>query len=83
MPLDPNNARPPQDVESLSDNFAQLREAQARFSESADALSSIPPDGPGRDVLVPLTGSMYVPGTLGGTEEVLVDVGTGFYVGAW
>ena len=33
-------------------------------------------------MLVPLTSSLYVPGTLAGLEEVLVDIGTGFYVGA-
>jgi prefoldin alpha subunit len=35
----------------------------------------------GRDILVPLTQSLYVPGKIGSTSEVLVDVGTGFYVG--
>jgi prefoldin alpha subunit len=30
--------------------------------------------------LVPLTTSLYVPGTLADPENVIVDVGTGFYV---
>ena len=34
----------------------------------------------GKTVLVPLTGSLYVPGTLADTEHVLVDIGTGYYV---
>lgn len=34
----------------------------------------------GKPLLVPLTSSLYVPGTLADTETVLVDVGTGFYV---
>lgn len=63
-------------------NFQQLKEAQERFSESAASLAGIPADGAGREVMVPLTSSLYVPGTLAGTEEVLVDIGTGFYVGA-
>ena len=33
--------------------------------------------------MVPLTASLYVPGTLGLLDEVLVDIGTGYYVGAW
>jgi hypothetical protein len=33
-----------------------------------------------RTILVPLTASLYVPGTLADHEKVLVDVGTGFYV---
>ena len=31
-------------------------------------------------VLVPLTGSMYVPGLLTQPEKVVVDIGTGYYV---
>lgn len=33
-----------------------------------------------RPVLVPLTTSLYVPGTLADSDSVIVDVGTGFYV---
>ena len=36
--------------------------------------------GKGKSILVPLTTSLYVPGTLADTENVIVDVGTGFYV---
>jgi len=34
----------------------------------------------GKPILVPLTTSLYVPGTLADKENVIVDVGTGFYV---
>lgn len=34
----------------------------------------------GKPLLVPLTTSLYVPGTLADTEKVIVDVGTGYYV---
>lgn len=33
----------------------------------------------GKEILVPLTGSMYVPGKLVDTEKVLIDIGTGYY----
>ena len=33
-----------------------------------------------KEILVPLTGSMYVPGKLSNTEKVIVDIGTGYYV---
>ena len=33
-----------------------------------------------KPILVPLTTSLYVPGTLADTSNVIVDVGTGFYV---
>jgi prefoldin subunit 5 len=34
----------------------------------------------GKIILVPLTTSLYVPGTMADTENVIVDIGTGFYV---
>jgi len=34
----------------------------------------------GKPLLVPLTTSLYVPGTLADTPNVIVDVGTGYYV---
>ena len=33
----------------------------------------------GKEILVPLTGSMYVTGQMGDTENVLVDIGTGYF----
>ena len=43
-------------------------------------MARMSPDVEGKDILVPLTGSMYVPGTLVQPEKVIVDVGTGYYV---
>lgn len=34
----------------------------------------------GTPLLIPLTTSLYVPGTLSSSRTVLVDIGTGFYV---
>uniref|UniRef100_J3N3K7 Prefoldin subunit 5 n=1 Tax=Oryza brachyantha TaxID=4533 RepID=J3N3K7_ORYBR len=34
----------------------------------------------GKKMLVPLTASLYVPGTLDDSEKVLVDVGTGYFI---
>jgi hypothetical protein len=33
-----------------------------------------------KTLLVPLTNSLYVPGKLSDTENVIIDVGTGYYV---
>lgn len=38
------------------------------------------PENKDKEILVPLTGSMYVPGKLSEPEKVIVDVGTGYYV---
>lgn len=34
----------------------------------------------GKEILVPLTDSMYVPGRLADLEHVMVDIGTGYFV---
>ena len=38
------------------------------------------PENKDKEILVPLTGSMYVPGSLSDPGKVLVDVGTGYYI---
>ena len=30
--------------------------------------------------MAPVTGSLYVPGTLGDVDSIIVDIGTGYYV---
>lgn len=102
-----------QEIKNLSLSLNSLKVAQARFTESANALAAIPSDGEGafwgclshlpssagtldhptfffftltshiagREALIPLTPSLFVSGTLGGPGEVLVDIGTGFFVG--
>ena len=51
-----------------------------RFHESGESMARLTSENAGKDILVPLTGSMYVPGTLVDCEKVVVDVGTGYYV---
>lgn len=53
----------------------ESEESKRRAAAEANGTSL-----PGTPILVPLTPSLYVPGTLASTETVLVDVGTGFYV---
>ena len=51
-----------------------------RFQESGESLTRMNSEADGKDVLVPLTGSMYVPGKLTNANKVVVDIGTGYYV---
>ncbi|KAH8665845.1 Prefoldin [Tricladium varicosporioides] len=67
----------------LTNSFAQLRAAQAKFRECLRSISTgvnSKTEGIGKPILVPLTASLYVPGTLADADKVIVDVGTGFYV---
>ncbi|KAL8588690.1 hypothetical protein ACOMHN_046462 [Nucella lapillus] len=69
-----------QEIEFFTSSLNQLKVAQSKFMESEECLGRISPDNKGKTILVPLTGSMYVPGQLSDVESVLVDIGTGYYV---
>uniref|UniRef100_A0A0D9XKW2 Prefoldin subunit 5 n=1 Tax=Leersia perrieri TaxID=77586 RepID=A0A0D9XKW2_9ORYZ len=47
---------------------------------SVEQLKSLKEQTDLEKMLVPLTASLYVPGTLDDSEKVLVDVGTGYFI---
>nr|XP_020448621.1 prefoldin subunit 5 [Monopterus albus] len=69
-----------QEIEFLTSSIGQLKVAQTKYVEAKDSLNVLNKNNKGKELLVPLTSSMYVPGTLNDVEHVLVDVGTGYYV---
>lgn len=68
-----------QEINVIQDSLQTLKMAQSKFQESGQALENIKPDVKGETILVPLTGSMYVPGTIADIDHVLIDIGTGYY----
>ncbi|GAM87764.1 hypothetical protein ANO11243_057910 [Dothideomycetidae sp. 11243] len=71
------------EVSHLTSSYSSLRSAQAKFRDCVGSINTGVRGGTAgekKSLLVPLTTSLYVPGTLASTETVLVDVGTGFYV---
>ncbi|KAI9732507.1 MAG: subunit of tubulin prefoldin [Claussenomyces sp. TS43310] len=64
------------ELEHLTNSFSQLRAAQAKFRECLKSIAG----GVTSKISIPLTTSLYVPGNLADTRNVIVDVGTGFYV---
>ncbi|KAK2021498.1 prefoldin [Colletotrichum zoysiae] len=70
-----------EELEHLTNSFAQLHSAQAKFRECLRCIKSRPGSDIGeKSVLVPLTNSLYVRGELCDPKHVIVDIGTGFYV---
>ncbi|EKX52286.1 Prefoldin protein, subunit 5 [Guillardia theta CCMP2712] len=64
----------------LTNSYSQLKIAQNKFVDSREALKVITPENIDKDILVPMTSSLYVKGSLAKTDTVLVDIGTGYYV---
>ncbi|CAG9787289.1 unnamed protein product [Diatraea saccharalis] len=68
-----------QELNVFQDSLQTLKLAQGKFVESGESVEKITPQTKGKTVLVPLTGSMYVPGTIVDTDNVIIDIGTGYY----
>ncbi|XP_057305816.1 prefoldin subunit 5-like [Hydractinia symbiolongicarpus] len=69
-----------QEIGILTESVNQLKIAQQKFSDSLDNLGRVTVDKKGKELMVPMTSSMYVPGFLDDTSTVMVDIGTGYYV---
>ncbi|KAJ6637980.1 putative prefoldin subunit 5 [Pseudolycoriella hygida] len=63
----------------FQDSLQTLKMAKTKFAGSKEALEQINPTWKDKEILVPLTGSMYVPGIVKQVDSFIIDVGTGYY----
>ncbi|XP_018332227.1 probable prefoldin subunit 5 [Agrilus planipennis] len=68
-----------QELVVFQNSLQSLKVALKKFQNSADCLGNFGPESEDKPLLVPLTGSMYVPGRLKDTNRVIIDIGTGYY----
>ncbi|KAF6153316.1 hypothetical protein GIB67_003506 [Kingdonia uniflora] len=68
------------EVNLLQDSLNNIRTASIRLEIASNALNELSLRPQGKKMLVPLTASLYVPGTLDDAHKVLVDVGTGYFI---
>ncbi|GAA6011798.1 hypothetical protein JCM11491_000754 [Sporobolomyces phaffii] len=69
-----------QELKHLTQAFGELKAAQSKFLACMESLDSIKPANKDKKVLIPLTSSLYVPGKIQNTDNVVVDIGTGYFV---
>lgn len=69
-----------QELSYMTDTVAKLKAAQQAYDMSSKVLSELTPDKEGREMLIPLTNSVFVPGKVGDCKTVLVNIGTGYFV---
>lgn len=70
-----------EEIDSLTNAFSQMKQAQATFRECTNCIESLTPENSqDKTIMVPLTNSLYVPGKLDNIGSYVVDVGTGYYV---
>ncbi|KAA3680316.1 prefoldin alpha subunit [Paragonimus westermani] len=68
-----------QKIQFITTSFQQLKSLQGQFAASRNCLKDFTPDSRDRDILVPLTSTLCVPGKLSDTDHVVIDIGTGYY----
>lgn len=68
-------------LQAISQHYATLRASASKFQMAQTALSSLSsPSHNDKEILIPLTESLYVPGKVRDPTKVMVELGTGFYV---
>lgn len=63
----------------FQESLQTLKIAKTKFEGSKDALEQVGDDWKEKEILVPLTGSMYVKGVVNNIDKFVIDVGTGYY----
>uniref|UniRef100_A0A182PS53 Rab-GAP TBC domain-containing protein n=1 Tax=Anopheles epiroticus TaxID=199890 RepID=A0A182PS53_9DIPT len=69
-----------QELSIFQDSLNTIKMARSKYSASKEALEQFKGDWNDKQILVPLTGSMYVPGTIKDANNVIIEIGTGYYV---
>ncbi|KAL3809208.1 hypothetical protein ACHAXA_005415 [Cyclostephanos tholiformis] len=86
MSLDQLNALKQQQegqLKAYTAQYHQLRAASARIATAMSSLSAMPvtgSSGEGREIMIPLTESLYAPGRIVDPSRILVELGAGFFV---
>lgn len=66
-------------LQAYTQRYGQLRAAAARLHASDQAVCEMGPASRDKQVMVPLTSSLYVPGKIKDPTKLLVELGTGFF----
>ena len=69
-----------EEINILTESLNSLGMAQKKFRDSLDNLEDVSSENHKKEILVPMTTSMYVPGVIDCERSVIVDVGTGYYI---
>uniref|UniRef100_A0A1B6BX79 Prefoldin subunit 5 n=1 Tax=Clastoptera arizonana TaxID=38151 RepID=A0A1B6BX79_9HEMI len=62
------------------ESLVNLKFARLKFEEILEVIESLSPNQSGKKTLVPLTPSMYVPGVVNDAGNVMIDIGTGYFI---
>ncbi|RWS30805.1 prefoldin subunit 5-like protein [Leptotrombidium deliense] len=69
-----------QEIELLANSVQQLQAARSKYEDSEECVTSQKSISMNTELLVPLTGSMYVLGRVKDANTFIVDIGAGYFV---
>lgn len=69
-----------QEIETLTASYSQLISAINKFGDSKLVLNYLKEKSQGKQIMIPLTSSLYVPGIMEENGQVLVEVGAGYFI---
>jgi len=69
-----------QEIDVLTQSYTQLLTAVNKFHDSKLVLNYLKERSQGKEIMVPLTSSLYVPGRMDDSSKVLLEVGAGYFV---
>ncbi|CAO1422472.1 unnamed protein product [Diamesa tonsa] len=69
-----------QELTIFQDSLQTLKMAKGKYGASKESIEQFKTNWDTKPCLIPLTGSMYVPGKIKDIENVIIDIGTGYYI---
>lgn len=68
-----------EELRGLQGQLETLHGAKNRFINARSTLDELSTSSEGTSLLIPLNGSLYVPGSVVTPDKVMVELGTGYY----
>ncbi|KAI7845662.1 hypothetical protein COHA_000776 [Chlorella ohadii] len=69
-----------QELQTMTQNAVTLQGTAGKFAAAGQAVEYLQDQKQGQPVLLPLTESLYVGGSLESVDSVLLEIGTGYFV---
>jgi prefoldin alpha subunit len=69
-----------EEVKQLSVHYQSMIQAIRKFSDSKGVMNYTDKFAQGKEIMVPLTSSLYVPGILADDNCVLIEAGAGYFI---
>jgi prefoldin alpha subunit len=66
-------------LSAMTSHYSTFRASAQKLASARESLDELTPGTEGKDIMIPLTESLYVPGKIRDRNVVMVELGTGYY----